>query len=61
MKKPLGYVTVYKMTEEERLAYIEKHPIRPTKPEKGSSFVGRTDYAWRHDAAREASRRARRG
>lgn len=25
----IGKVTVWKMTEEERLAYIEKHPIVP--------------------------------
>ena len=33
----LGKVTVWKMTEEERLAYIAKHPIIPT--EKPSGFT----------------------
>ncbi|CAM4020482.1 hypothetical protein [Mesobacillus zeae] len=33
-----GSVTSWKMTEDERLAYIAKHPIRPTKEaEKRSS------------------------
>jgi len=30
----LSKVTVWRMTEEERLAYIEKHPIKPTKNAK---------------------------
>jgi DNA-binding IclR family transcriptional regulator len=34
----IGKVTVWHMTEEERLAYIEKHPIRNTTP-NGSSFI----------------------
>jgi hypothetical protein len=37
----MGQVTVWKMTEEERLAYIEKHPITPKKkrPNKGITFA----------------------
>jgi DNA-directed RNA polymerase specialized sigma subunit len=34
----LGKVTVWRMTEEERLAYIEKHPIVPTEKPKGTSL-----------------------
>ncbi len=34
----IGEVTVWYMTEEERLAYIEKHPIKPTEKPKGTSF-----------------------
>lgn len=34
----IGKVTVWYMTEEERLAYIEKHPIKNTQP-AGSSFI----------------------
>jgi len=39
----IGKVTVWKMTEEERLAYIKKHPIRPPvdaeKQSRGSSYA----------------------
>jgi hypothetical protein len=45
-----GQVTVWHMTEEERLAYIKKHPIKQTKREMpstyGTSFHG-PDYKWR--------------
>lgn len=34
-----GPVTEWKMTEEERLAYIAKHPIVPTEPPSGSKFA----------------------
>lgn len=34
----LGKVTVWYMTEEERLAYIKKHPIRPIERPKGSTY-----------------------
>lgn len=34
----IGKVHVWKMTEEQRLAYIEKYPIKPQKPPKGSSY-----------------------
>jgi hypothetical protein len=37
-KVMLGKVTVWQMTEEERLAYIAKHPIRPTEKPKGSGY-----------------------
>jgi hypothetical protein len=37
-----GEVTVWYMTEEERLAYIAKHPIIPTEKPKGSSYVDAT-------------------
>jgi hypothetical protein len=36
--KMIGKVTAWKMAEEERLAYIKKHPIRPTKKPTGSTF-----------------------
>lgn len=32
-------VTVWQMTEEERQAYIKKHPIKKRKPPSGASFV----------------------
>lgn len=35
----VGKVTVWYMTEEERLAYIKKYPIVPIEPPKGSKFV----------------------
>ncbi|MED5102477.1 hypothetical protein NSS71_25530 [Niallia sp. FSL W8-0951] len=34
-----GKVKVWQMTEEERLAYIAKHPIVPTEPIRGSKFA----------------------
>lgn len=40
-------VTTWQMTEKERLAYIKKHPIRPTKAKKGSSFANIHDYGER--------------
>ncbi|UGB31693.1 hypothetical protein [Metabacillus sp. B2-18] len=36
----ISKVHTWKMTEEERLAYIEKHPIIPTEKPKGSSYSG---------------------
>ncbi|CAM4018233.1 hypothetical protein [Mesobacillus zeae] len=42
-----GSVTSWKMTEDERLAYIAKHPIRPTKEAaKRSSTIDRIDHKW---------------
>lgn len=35
-----GEVKVWYMTEEERLAYIRKHPIVPTEKPRGSSYSG---------------------
>jgi hypothetical protein len=46
----VGQVTVWKMTEEERLAYIEKHPIKSTKKERPVTFATDypyPDYKWR--------------
>jgi NADH:ubiquinone oxidoreductase subunit E len=34
-----GKVTTWQMTEEQRLAYIAKHPIVKTKKPKGESFT----------------------
>jgi len=34
----IGKVTVWYMTEEERLAYIAKHPIIPTEQPSGPVF-----------------------
>lgn len=34
-----GEVHTWFMTEEERLAYIKKHPILATEKPKGSTFV----------------------
>ncbi|KON86597.1 hypothetical protein AF332_07040 [Sporosarcina globispora] len=54
----LGEVTEWKMTEEERLAYIAKHPIRPTKKavkKANSAFANiRDDYNWRGKKGAEA-------
>lgn len=51
----LGKVTVWKMTEEERLSYIEKHPIKPSKKTKSIYFEGDyPDYKWRSEKANAA-------
>ena len=47
----LSKVTEWKMTEEERLAYIKKHPIKPTKKPKRSSTIDYVDYKWRSEKA----------
>jgi hypothetical protein len=39
----IGKVTVWHMTEEERLAYIKKHPIIPTEKPKGAGFAEISD------------------
>jgi len=42
-----GKVTVWKMTEEQRLEYIRKHPIRPYKREiTGSWGVHMKEWQW---------------
>lgn len=41
----LGKVTVWYMTEEERLAYIEKHPIIATEKPTGAALVNITEMA----------------
>ncbi|MGE8079042.1 hypothetical protein [Peribacillus loiseleuriae] len=50
----MSQVTVWYMTEEERLAYIEKHPIRSETP------IGKSGkaYEWRGKKA-AASRKSR--
>lgn len=41
------------MTEEERQAYIKKHPIIPRKKPSGNSYAA-TDYKWRSEKAIKA-------
>lgn len=55
----LGKVTVWQMTEEERLAYIEKYPIKPTKHNQiDKNFANMDiDYKWRPAKATAASRK----
>jgi hypothetical protein len=56
----VGQVTKWQMTEEERLAYIEKYPIKPTKNERPVSFkTDYPDYKWRVDKGAIASKIAR--
>ncbi|MGG3452152.1 hypothetical protein [Domibacillus aminovorans] len=43
----MNKVHEWKMTEEERLAYIEKHPIRPTKRTKQQPFADIGGYGER--------------
>jgi hypothetical protein len=40
-------VETWFMTEQERLAYIEKHPIKPTRKPRRSSTIDHIDYKWR--------------
>jgi hypothetical protein len=47
-----GEVTVWYMTEEERLAYIKKHPIIPTEKPKGVELANITDAQYQR--ARES-------
>jgi hypothetical protein len=53
----LGIVTVWYMTEEERLAYIAKHPINETSKPKGVNFD--TD-AIDHQRVKESKKAAKR-
>jgi hypothetical protein len=60
LKLPLGHVTVWYMTEEQRQAYIKKHPIRQTKREKPGTFERDVrDWNWRPEKANPAIRKAR--
>lgn len=44
----MSKVTVWYMTEEERLSYIKKHPIIKTKKERPINFdTDYPDYKWR--------------
>lgn len=62
-----GEVKVWYMTEEERLAYIKKHPIRPAdeSEKRGSSFSDlhtlrrKKDYKWRSEKGAIASKESR--
>jgi hypothetical protein len=47
-----GKVTTWVMSEEERLAYIKKNPIKPVNKEVA-------DFKWRGQKAAEASKEAR--
>jgi hypothetical protein len=54
-----GKVHVWHMTEEERLAYIEKHPIVPTAKPGGSTFQElkeTKDWNWRGPKAAKQRR-----
>jgi hypothetical protein len=48
----MGNVTIYTLSEEERIAYIKKNPVKP---------VNKTvaDYKWRSQKAADASKKAR--
>ncbi|MEK3822112.1 hypothetical protein MKY20_23805 [Cytobacillus sp. FSL W8-0315] len=53
----IGKVEVWFMTEEERQAYIKKHPIRPAKKVKKSDTTlanSGMDYRWRSKKGTEA-------
>jgi hypothetical protein len=51
----MGQVTIWYMSEEERLAYIKKHPIKPTEKPKGAAFDNfQNDYKWRGQKAADS-------
>jgi transcriptional regulator with PAS, ATPase and Fis domain len=50
----LGKVTVWYMTEEERLAYIAKHPIVPTDPKEAKFSTDNIDYEKTNERKKEA-------
>ncbi|GKU81238.1 hypothetical protein NCCP28_06340 [Niallia sp. NCCP-28] len=54
----IGKVTVWKMTEEERLAFIKKYPIVPTEPPKGSSLANIGERK-RKEASENGARRTK--
>jgi hypothetical protein len=58
MSRRPGEVHVWYMTEEERLAYIKKHPIVPFE-EKGSSFADIHDMKKRREKAKKGLLAAR--
>ncbi|MBO0961481.1 hypothetical protein J1P26_17380 [Neobacillus sp. MM2021_6] len=43
----IGKVTVWQMSEEQRLAYIAKHPIVPTERPKGTKFSNVTEMQYK--------------
>jgi hypothetical protein len=52
-------VKVWYMTEEERLEYIKKYPINPTKKERVITFSNdKPDYKWRGKKAADAKKRS---
>ncbi|OIK13557.1 hypothetical protein BIV60_13760 [Bacillus sp. MUM 116] len=54
----IGKVTEWRMTEEERQAYIVKHPIRPTKKPRGVQFdTDVIDYKKANECKKEFLRR----
>lgn len=63
----LSKVTTWQMTEEERLAYIKKHPIRPASEDekRGASYTDihdkrkKKDYKWRSEKGAMASKESR--
>lgn len=48
-----GKVEVWYMSEEQRLAYIAKHPIRSEEKPKGSSFSNIHEYGERKKTSKE--------
>ncbi|WHY76248.1 hypothetical protein QNH20_19275 [Neobacillus sp. WH10] len=54
----INKVEVWYMTEEERLAYIEKYPIRRKAKKKREAFDNiHTDYKWRGKKAADNRRK----
>ncbi|CRK80327.1 hypothetical protein [Neobacillus massiliamazoniensis] len=54
----MSKVHVWYMTVEERLEYIEKHPIRPTEKPQGAAFDNiYIDYKWRGKKAAQARKK----
>jgi hypothetical protein len=50
----IGKVTVWQMTEEERLAYIEKHPIKSSESNEAKFSMEEIDYKLVAERRKEA-------
>ncbi|WBL16428.1 MULTISPECIES: hypothetical protein [Sutcliffiella] len=56
----IGKVKVWYMTEEQRLEYIKKHPIKPTERPKGTSYSDLNSYSERTRIRHAGNRKKRR-
>jgi hypothetical protein len=57
----IGKVTVWYMSEKERLAYIKKHPIIPTEKPKGATFETVKEQQYEKALENSAKSRSERG
>ncbi len=55
----IGKVKVWYMTEEQRLEYIKKHPIKPTERPNGTSYSDLISYSERTKIRHSENRKKR--